>query len=108
MRLNVATLVMIGFLAVGCGRYADQLAAREVVVTFDAAASPDQHDAARTHCDDIPHVVAEPVPDSTLESSRRNDVRFRVDRANDADLARLYDCLRRQPGVQGVNIPSSR
>jgi hypothetical protein len=32
-------------------------------------------------------------------------VRFRVDKANDHDLAQLYNCLGRQPGVLGVSDP---
>ena len=30
------------------------------------------------------------------------DVRFRVDHADDKDLAMLTECLNRQPGVEGV------
>jgi len=87
----------------GCGRYGAQ---REVVVAFRPTATQAQHDAARQACLGIARTTAEPAPRSTLESSRRNDVRFRVDKANDSDLAKLYDCLRRQPGVIGISLPN--
>jgi hypothetical protein len=31
-----------------------------------------------------------------------SDVRFRIDRADDRDIARLEVCLQKQPGVIGV------
>jgi hypothetical protein len=34
------------------------------------------------------------------------DVRYRVDHASDADLARLQQCLQRFPSVVGIDIES--
>lgn len=88
----------------GCGKYQAQ---REVVVTFRPDASQAQHDSARTACTGVvSRSTPEPKPTSTLASVRLNDVRFRVDSANDGELAALYECLRHQPGVLGVNLPT--
>lgn len=104
MRRTVALPALI-LLVAGCGRYADRLTAREVVVSFDRVATQGQHDAARRACSGLPRTSPEPAPRSTLAAGRAGDVRFRVDRADDADLARLFDCLGRQPGVRGVSPP---
>lgn len=88
----------------GCGQYGVQ---REVVVTFKPSATPAQHDAARAACTGVvTRSTPVPKPTSTLRSVQLADVRFRVDSANDAELAQLYDCLRRQPGVLGINLPT--
>lgn len=104
VRLAGAVLGLV--VVTGCGAYGATLAQREVVVRFALSATPAQHDAARRACSGLPNAAVEPAPRSTLRSVQLNDVRFRVDRASTADLARLYDCLRRQPGVVGVQIPS--
>lgn len=101
-RIRLLAVVPILVTVVGCGRYGAQ---REVVVTFQPAATKAQHDAARRACLGIARTVAEPAPTSSLRSTQINDVRFRVDKANDGDLAKLYDCLRRQPGVIGIDLP---
>jgi hypothetical protein len=38
-------------------------------------------------------------------STHIDDIRFRVDKADDHDLNQLYNCLRVQPGVIGVSDP---
>jgi hypothetical protein len=98
--LAVSAVLILG----GCGKYQTQ---REVVVTFRPNATPAQHDAARTACTGVvARSTPAPKPTSTLASVQLNDVRFRVDSANDGELAKLYDCLRHQPGVLGVSLPT--
>jgi hypothetical protein len=103
---TVASLLAVAVAGViaGCGKYGAQ---REVVVTFKPGATQAQHDAARTACTGVvARSTPEPRPTSTLPSVRLNDVRFRVDAANDGELAKLYECLRQQPGVLGVDLPT--
>ena len=101
--LSLLLAASVGLLS-GCGKYTAQ---REVVVTFARGATQAQHDAARTACTGvIARSTPVPKPTSTLASVRLHDVRFRVDSANDGELAQLYDCLRRQPGVLGVDLPT--
>lgn len=79
---------------------------REIVVHFTATARPDQHQAALAACTGVaPHTSPEPIVHDKFASSRVADVRFRVDKADDHDLAQLYICLGKQPGVLGVSDP---
>lgn len=98
--LSAALLVV---LAAGCGRYGGKLARRELVVHFAPGATTAQHLAARKACTGIPNTTPEPIVANPLPSERVNDIRFRIDRASDRDLARLSACLNRQPGVVGVD-----
>lgn len=100
----LAIVLAVPAVLAGCGKYA---ARREVVVTFKPNATQAQHDAARAACTGVvARSTPVPKPTSTLPSVRLYDVRFRVDSANDGELAQLYDCLRRQPGVLGINLPT--
>ena len=47
----------------------------------------------------------EPIVKSDLASDAVGDVRFRIDHADDKDIALLTECLNKQPGVVGVDIP---
>jgi hypothetical protein len=97
-----------GFLALtgalsGCNA---ALSKREVVVHFTPSASAAQHAAARDACATAaPDASPEPIVHNRFASTRVDDVRFRVDKADDHDLAQLYRCLARQPGVLGVSDP---
>lgn len=105
----IRRLVGLGLLAVLAGGTAacnPVLSKREVVVHFTLAATPAQHRAALLACTGAaPHTSPEPIVHDRYASSRVADVRFRVDKASDHDLAQLYNCLSRQPGVLGVSDP---
>ena len=90
-------------LAAGCNA---SLGNREVVVHFQSSATPAEHAAARVACATAaPHASPEPIVHNKFASTRIDDVRFRVDKADDHDLAQLYNCLAKQPGVLGVSDP---
>jgi hypothetical protein len=77
---------------------------RELVVHFSSSATPAQHRTARDACAHAaPHVTAEPMVTSSFASAQANDVRFRIDEASDADIAKLENCLHNQVGVLGVS-----
>ena len=101
----VVLLGVVGLSATGCGAYGAALRQREAVVYFANDATLAQHEAARTACTGYPNATPEPVPSSRYKSDQVADVRFRIDNASDADLAKLFGCLQKQPGVIGVNIP---
>jgi len=82
------------------------LSKREIVVQFEPTASEAQHAAAREACAAAtPKASPEPIVHNKFATTRIDDVRFRVDKANDHDLAQLYNCLSHQPGVLGVSDP---
>lgn len=102
---TAAALVSVALVASGCGAYGAALREQEVVVYFKPEATQAVHAAARAACSDIPNVSPEPMIKSKYKSDMVADVRFRIDNASDADLAKLYSCLRNQKDVVGVNIP---
>jgi hypothetical protein len=84
--------------ATGC-----KAAQREIVVFFAADAPQSQHESALQACTGAaPHTSPEPITPGTHRVARTSDVRFRIDTANDHDIAQLEKCLQRQPGVIGV------
>ena len=76
---------------------------RELVVVFSADATPAMHAAALRACTGVaPNSSPEPIVPSSFSASRISDVRFRIDHANDHDIAQLQACLSKQPGVVGT------
>jgi len=82
------------------------LKGREAVAVFNPTATQAEHQAALAACAHAsPNASPEPMVVSRYAATNLDNVRFRIDRASDADLQRLEACLGRQPGVIGVNIP---
>jgi hypothetical protein len=88
--LSTASLLVVGL--GGC-KYAANLSKVEWVVIFKPGATQAQHRVVLDSCSNIPHVDPEPLGTGTLESEQLSNVRFRVDNATDADLAKLSVCL---------------
>jgi hypothetical protein len=77
---------------------------RELTVVFTPGTTADQRAAVQRACADAaPHASPEPIPTPSGRRGieRSSLVRFRIDSANDRDIARLEECLQKQPGVQG-------
>jgi hypothetical protein len=92
--------VVLCLVAVGACKNAYR---RELVVVFTSEATPAMHAAALRACTGAaPNTSPEPIVHSSFAASRVNDVRFRIDHANDRDIAHLQACLSRQPGVLGT------
>lgn len=88
----------------GCNTSA--LTKRELVVYFNQDASAAQHDAALKACAHVtPEATPEPFQTSSVPADNVGDVRFRIDHANDKALATLENCLYKQAGVKGAEIP---
>src|SRR3954451_8035682 len=100
-RTLVGVLAVVSALgAAGCNA---SLSRRELVVHFEPTATGAQHQQALQACTGVaPHTSPEPIAHSSFASSRVNDVRFRIDKANDHDIAQLQTCLSQQPGVVGT------
>jgi hypothetical protein len=78
-------------------------AQREVIVFFAADSSQAQHEAALHACTGVAnHTSPEPIAAGTHRVAPTSDVRFRIDKADDRDIAQLEKCLTNQPGVIGV------
>ena len=95
---SVATTVVLLAGATGC-----KGTQREVIVFFAADAPQSRHeDALRACTGAAPHTSPEPIEPGTHRVAPTSDVRFRIDKANDHDIAQLEKCLTSQPGVIGV------
>lgn len=76
----------------GC-KYSKALGEQEWVVIFKPGATQAEHRLVLNACGSLPHVAGEPMGTGTLESELDSNVRFRVDKADDADLAALSTCI---------------
>jgi hypothetical protein len=104
-RLTAAAVVAVAVALVG-GCNSSALTKREVVVYFTPNAPISDHAAALKACAHAtPAAIPEPIVKSNLVSDSVGDVRFRVDHADDRQLAILTECLNRQPGVEGWDVP---
>ena len=96
----VAALAATSALASGCNA-----TRRELTVVFTPGTTADQRAAVLRACTGAaPHTSPEPIPTPTgTRGIQRTGplVRFRIDAADDRDIARLEACLEKQPGVQG-------
>lgn len=97
--LACALACLLGLVAVGGCKNAYR---RELVVVFAPDATPAMHAAALKACTGAaPNTSPEPIVASSFAASRLSDVRFRIDHANDREIAQLETCLGKQPGVKG-------
>jgi hypothetical protein len=106
-RRRIALAVAVGaVLPVAAGCNSAALSKQELVVYFSPDASMAEHTAALRACAHAtPEATPEPIATSALPSSSVGDIRFRIDHANDRDVAVLTECLAKQPGVKGVDVP---
>ena len=100
----LASALVLGIAVAGCN--AGALSRRELVVHFDPSATSAQHRAALDACAHVtPEATPEPFSTTGPVSNQINNVRYRIDHADDRDIALLTTCLSKQPGVVGEDIP---
>ena len=92
--------------AAGCAKFDAALGQREGVVSFKDGTPNATRLKVRAGCSHVPQAIPEPLPTDHMASDLLYDVRYRVDHASDADLARLQQCLQRFPSVVGIDIES--
>ncbi len=103
--LTAGAVVAVAALAsAGCAKFDAAMGKQELVVAFRPGTSQDAMMKARSACSSLPSATPEPVPTAANATSGVYDVRFRIDQASDADIARLEQCLSRFPSIQGVNV----
>lgn len=109
-RRTAAVLALTGLAALAAGgcsqNFGTTMGKREVVVAFAPDATRAAQAQVRTTCAKVtPRTVAEPMPAADNGVNRRYGVRFRVDKATEQDLTKLYECLKRHKSVAGVISP---
>ena len=97
--IGVATLPLSG-----CAKFDAAMSQQEAVVTFTAGTTQATMLKVRDACGKVAGATPEAIPTSINGTSGTYDVRFRVDQASDADIARLSKCLSQFKSVQGINL----
>jgi hypothetical protein len=94
--------------ASGC-RATRTLAQREIVVHFNFDTPlPERATVART-CAALPTVSPEPLPVSMSSAQAKlNELRFRVDKANNARVEALIHCAQGFSSVRYIDTPDSQ
>jgi hypothetical protein len=107
-RVAAAATAAAGLLigATGCAKFDAALGQQEAVVHFRDGTPNATRLKVRAACSHLPQAKAEPLPTDHKASDLLYDVRYRVDHASDADLARLDQCLQRFPSVDGLDVQS--
>jgi hypothetical protein len=90
--------------AAGCAKFDAALGQQEAVVAFKDGTTNATRLKVRAACSHVPQAFPEPLPTDHLASDLLNDVRYQVNHASDADIARLQVCLQKFPSVVGVDI----
>ncbi len=88
----------------GCAKFDAALGKQEAVVAFSPGTSQATMMKVRSACSAVPHATPEPIPTGANATSGAYDIRFSVQNASDADIARLTQCLSKFHSVQGVNL----
>jgi hypothetical protein len=100
----VAIAIGLGLALAGCNTSA--FTKRELVVDFHQDSPQSQHQAAFNACEHAsPAATPEPFSTSGPLVDTIGNVRFRIDHANDKEIATLEACFEKQPGVAGFDIP---
>ncbi|HVW80316.1 MAG TPA: hypothetical protein VHB69_05180 [Mycobacteriales bacterium] len=106
VRRLAVTALAVGLALVLSGCNTSALTKRELVFYFSPNATQAEHKAALTACSNVtPAAVPEPFDTSGPTADLVGDVRFRIDHADDKQIAEVEDCMDKQPGIAGVDIP---
>ena len=91
----------------GCSQFDSALGQRQAVVTFRDGTSLQQRMAVRAACAKTPAVTPQPLPSHTNSPHALEQVIYQVNKASDADVALLEECLSKFPSVTGVTLQDS-
>src|ERR1700691_504199 len=108
-RLAAALAVGVAATALaGCAKFDAALGQQQAIVSFRDGTALTQKLTVRTACAKAPDVVAAPLPPNLNSSPYAlRQVTYQIDKASDADVARLQECLTKFPSVVGVTLQDS-
>jgi hypothetical protein len=105
-----AALAVLAFAALlittvaGCAKFDATLGQQWAVVHFRPATSVATLLKVRAACSHVPNIRPEALPPDRKGLDMIYSVRFRTDRASDANLAQLQQCLQKFPSVTGIDF----
>jgi len=107
----LAVAVAVGVAApalAGCAKFDAALGQQQAIVSFRDGTPLAQKLTVRTACAKAPDVVAAPLPpDLSSSPYALEQVTYQIDKASDAEVARLEECLNKYPSVVGVTLQDS-
>jgi DMSO/TMAO reductase YedYZ molybdopterin-dependent catalytic subunit len=107
-RLLIAgTMIAAATALAGCAKFDAALGQRQAVVTFTDSATLAQRLAVRTACGKMPNVTPQSLPSNVNSAYKLQQVIYQINKASDADVALLEECLAKYPSVEGVTLQDS-
>jgi hypothetical protein len=91
----------------GCSQFNKALGQQQALVSFKDGTPVSVRLQVRAACAKLPNVTAAPIPTGVPLASAVSVVVYQVNKASDADIARLSECLTKFPSVNGMNIQDS-
>jgi hypothetical protein len=91
----------------GCSSIDSALGQQQAVISFKDGTSNAMRLQVRTACGKLPNVSPLPLPAGVPQSQSLSQVTFNVTKADDADEARLQECLAKYPSVSGLDFQDS-
>jgi hypothetical protein len=88
----------------GCSQFDAALGQRQAIVTFRSGTPVHQRLAVRAACAKTPSVTAQPLPSNLNSPYALEQVIYQINKASDADVALLEECLSKFPSVAGVTL----
>jgi len=105
--LIAGTMIAAATALAGCSQFDAALGQRQAVVTFTDSATVAQRMAVRTGCAKTPNVTPQPLPSDMNSPYALEQVIYQINKASDADVALLQECLAKYPVVTGVTLQDS-
>ena len=103
----VIPALIAGAALTGCSKFDAALGQRQAVVTFKDNASTATRLHVRAACAKLPNVSATPLPSGVSVADAVAQVTYQINKASNADIARLEVCLQNFPSVAGVTLQDS-
>jgi hypothetical protein len=100
----LAAVLALALAGAGCASFDATFGQREAVVQFQPQTTNAVRLKVRAACAHLPHATPEPLPTGQPATDLSYDVRYRVDKASDGDLARLQQCLQKFRSVAGIEF----
>ncbi len=91
----------------GCSSLDKELGQQQAVVSFQDGTSNTARLQVRAACGKLPDVAPVPLPAGVPLSESLSQVTFNVTNADDAEEARLQECLAKYPSVSGLDFEDS-
>jgi len=104
--LAVAAAVALCLAMAGCASFNRAFGKREAVVQFQPNTPAAEMLKVRAACSHLPAAKPEPIPRHVLKIDLPDDIRYEVNQASDAQIARLTQCLDQFPSVAGIELSS--